>query len=169
MSGFDAFTRSPASDGWFEVYEISPRLFAIQEPGHFEEPISSLLLGEQLAALIDTGCGVGDLRGVVDELTDLPVVVVNTHTHIDHLGGNRQFERIAMLEHPRSREVAEQGVGREQRTTEILAPHLRHPTTSACSTAGRASCSAATCCSRDRSGPTSKVAACRTLWAATAR
>jgi glyoxylase-like metal-dependent hydrolase (beta-lactamase superfamily II) len=122
--GFGVFTPAPPGDGWFEVYEVTPTLFAIREPGHFEEPISSLLIGEDLAALIDTGCGVGDLRRVVSALTDLPVLVVNTHTHIDHLGGNPQFDRIAMFDHPRSRDVAERGVGREQRTTEILASHL---------------------------------------------
>ena len=124
MRGFEGFTRSPASDGWFDVYEVTSNLFAIHEPGHFEEPISSLLLGEERAALIDTGCGIGDLRRVVNELTELPVLVVNTHTHIDHLGGNSQFDRIAMLDHPRSHKVAEHGVTREQRTTEILATHL---------------------------------------------
>jgi glyoxylase-like metal-dependent hydrolase (beta-lactamase superfamily II) len=124
MRGFESFTRLPAGDRWFDVYEITSNLFAIHEPGHFEEPTSSLLLGEQRAALIDTGCGIGNLRGVVDALTDLPVLVVNTHTHIDHLGGNPQFDHIAMFDHARSHEVAERGVGREQRTTEILASHL---------------------------------------------
>lgn len=124
MSGFETFTPLPPSDDWFEVHEITPTLFAIRELGHFEEPISSLLLGEELAALIDTGCGIGDLRPVVSAITDLPVLVVNTHTHIDHLGGNPQFDRIAMFDHPRSHEVAQRGIGREQRTTEILASHL---------------------------------------------
>jgi glyoxylase-like metal-dependent hydrolase (beta-lactamase superfamily II) len=124
MSRSDTFRRIPTSDGWFEVDEITSNLFAIREPGHFEEPISSLLLGERFAALIDTGCGVGDLRRLTSALTDLPVLVINTHTHIDHLGGNPQFDRIAMFDHPRSREVAEYGVGRGQRTTEILASHL---------------------------------------------
>jgi glyoxylase-like metal-dependent hydrolase (beta-lactamase superfamily II) len=124
MSGFDDVTRLPPVDGWFEVYRISSDLFAIHEPGHFEEPTSSLLLGEEVAALIDTGCGIGDLRSVVSALTDLPVLVINTHTHIDHLGGNFQFDRIAMLDHPRSHEVADRGVARERRTTEILASHL---------------------------------------------
>ena len=124
MRGFERFTRLPAGDGWFDVYEVRSNLFAIHEPGHYEEPTSCLLLGEQRAALIDTGCGIGNLRGVVDALTDLPVLVVNTHTHIDHLGGNPQFDHIAMFDHARSRAVSERGVGREQRTTEILAPHL---------------------------------------------
>jgi hypothetical protein len=59
MRGFESFTRLPAGDRWFDVYEITSKLFAIHEPGHFEEPTSSLLLGEQRAALIDTGCGIG--------------------------------------------------------------------------------------------------------------
>jgi len=49
VRGFEGFTRLPVGDGWFDVYEIASNLFAIHEPGHFEEPTSSLLLGEQLA------------------------------------------------------------------------------------------------------------------------
>jgi glyoxylase-like metal-dependent hydrolase (beta-lactamase superfamily II) len=111
-------------DGWFEIDELTPTLLAIREPHHYEEPTSSLLIGTERAALIDTGCGIGDLRAVVADLTDLPVLVVNTHTHIDHLGGNPQFEHIAMFDHERSRRYATHGVTAEQRQTEILAEQL---------------------------------------------
>ena len=124
MSRFAGFTRTNHGDEWFDVYEITTNLFAIHEPGHFEEPISSVLIGEQRAALIDTGCGIGDLRRVVQAVTDLPVLVINTHTHIDHVSGNHQFGSIAMLDHPRARSVATTGVPGQQRTTEILARHL---------------------------------------------
>ncbi|HIU74802.1 MAG TPA: MBL fold metallo-hydrolase [Candidatus Pelethocola excrementipullorum] len=47
-----------------------------------------LLIGEQKAMLIDTGYGEGNVREVVEEITEKPVVVVNTHGHYDHTGGN---------------------------------------------------------------------------------
>ena len=34
------------------------------------------------------------------------MTVVNTHTHLDHLGGNNQFGEIMMFDHPRSRGIA---------------------------------------------------------------
>lgn len=80
------------SQDWFEVYAIRPGVLAIYEPGQFEEVISYLILGSERALLFDTGIGVGDMRLLADELTDLEVVVLNSHTHYDHVGGNHAFE-----------------------------------------------------------------------------
>lgn len=52
-----------------------------------------LILGEKSAVLFDTGTGVGDLRAVVKQITDLPLMVVNSHFHTDHTGGNGQFDK----------------------------------------------------------------------------
>jgi len=51
-----------------------------------------LVIGEKKALLIDTGVGFGDLKSVVNGLTSLPITVVNTHGHSDHVWGNFQFE-----------------------------------------------------------------------------
>ncbi len=56
-----------------------------------------LLEGEEKALLIDTGWGAGNLRELVERLTDKPVVVFNTHGHLDHSGGNGEWERVYML------------------------------------------------------------------------
>jgi len=82
---------------WFEIYKIRPGTFAIYEPGQFEETISFLILGAERALLFDTGIGVGDIKAVVTQLTDLPVTVVNSHAHYDHIGGNHQFKDILCL------------------------------------------------------------------------
>jgi glyoxylase-like metal-dependent hydrolase (beta-lactamase superfamily II) len=79
---------------WFEVYKLTEDTYAIYEPFHFEEAICYLVLGETKAALIDTGTGIGDLKKTVQGLTALPVFVVNTHTHWDHIGDNFQFDEI---------------------------------------------------------------------------
>ncbi len=91
---WSAFPKVLESQGWFEVYEIRPGLFAIYEPGQFEEVISYLMIGSEKALLFDTGLGIGDMRAVVAELTDLDPIVVNSHTHYDHVGGNHQFESV---------------------------------------------------------------------------
>ena len=50
--------------------------------------------GDKQALLFDTGMGIGDLRKVTAELTHLPIVVLNSHTHHDHVGGNWQFDTV---------------------------------------------------------------------------
>ncbi len=91
---WQAFPRVSVSSDWFEVYEVEDSIFAIYEPGQFEEVISYLVIGTERALLFDSGLGIGDIRAVVDELTDLDVVVLNSHTHYDHIGGNHQFDSI---------------------------------------------------------------------------
>lgn len=50
--------------------------------------------GTDRAILIDTGCGIGDLKGYVEQLTEKPLTVVCTHGHLDHAGGADQFEQV---------------------------------------------------------------------------
>jgi hypothetical protein len=63
------YTRIPQDQDWFEVYRVGDGIYAIYEPGQFEEVISFLIVGENLALLFDTGLGIGDIRRVVEELT----------------------------------------------------------------------------------------------------
>ena len=81
-------------ESWFEIYRIRPGVFAIYEPKQFEEVISYLILGEKRALLFDTGLGVGRISTAVARLTSLPVTVVNSHSHFDHVGGNAEFQDI---------------------------------------------------------------------------
>lgn len=76
---------------WFTVKRWNSDTFVISEWRHWEETHCYLLLGKERALLIDTGLGVGDLRAQVEQLTDLPILVVSTHVHWDHIGGHRQF------------------------------------------------------------------------------
>ncbi|MBD3206060.1 MBL fold metallo-hydrolase [Candidatus Bathyarchaeota archaeon] len=108
------YTKVEQPDNWFEVYKLTKSVYAIYEDGQFEEVISYLILGDEKGVLIDTGNGIGDIKALVERLTDLPVMVVNTHTHGDHIGGNHQFEEVAVFETDFSRERAEKGQTREQ-------------------------------------------------------
>jgi glyoxylase-like metal-dependent hydrolase (beta-lactamase superfamily II) len=91
---YKALERVVVSDPWFEVYKVGPAVFAIYEPHQFEETISYLIVGNKSALLFDTGMGIGDLKKVTFELTGLPIVVLNSHTHNDHVGSNWQFATI---------------------------------------------------------------------------
>jgi glyoxylase-like metal-dependent hydrolase (beta-lactamase superfamily II) len=88
----------PSPDTWFEVYRVAPQVFAIYEPRQFEEAISFLIVGTQRAALFDTGLGIGDIKKVVRSLTPLPIVVINSHTHNDHVGDNWEFNDIYAMD-----------------------------------------------------------------------
>ena len=50
--------------------------------------------------------GISDLRKVTTELTRLPIVVLNSHTHNDHVGNNWQFETIYGMDTDFTRENA---------------------------------------------------------------
>ena len=80
--------------GWFSVSRLEPGVTMIGEPRHAEDPKSFLVEGSDWAVLIDTGIGVGNLGQLIRELTRLPVTVVNSHAHWDHVGGNRWFADI---------------------------------------------------------------------------
>ena len=91
---YKTLARVPVPDPWFEVYRVAPGVFAIYEPHQSEETISYLILGNKRALLFDTGMGISDLKKVTDQLTSLPIVVLNSHTHDDHVGDNWEFHTI---------------------------------------------------------------------------
>jgi glyoxylase-like metal-dependent hydrolase (beta-lactamase superfamily II) len=78
-------------DPWFEVYKVVPGVFAIYEPHQAEETIGYLIVGTKQALLFDTGMGIANMRNVVSRLTSRPIVVLNSHTHNDHVGDNWRF------------------------------------------------------------------------------
>ncbi len=91
---YKSLERVKISDPWFEVYKPAAGVFAIYEPHQSEETIGYLITGTNRALLFDTGMGISDIKKVTEELTKLPVVVLNSHTHDDHVGGNWQFSTV---------------------------------------------------------------------------
>jgi len=91
---YKTLERVPVSDPWFEVYKPAPGVFAIYEPHQWEETIGYLIVGEKRALEFDTGMGISDIKKVIAQLTTLPVIVLNSHTHQDHVGGNSEFDTV---------------------------------------------------------------------------
>ncbi|MBS1850722.1 MAG: MBL fold metallo-hydrolase [Acidobacteria bacterium] len=95
--------RVALANDWFEVYRIRPGVFAIYEPHQYEEVISYLITGSTQALLFDTGLGMQDIRKVVTQLTPLPITVLNSHTHFDHIGDDWEFSEIFGVDTPFTR------------------------------------------------------------------
>ena len=105
-SGHENYILHPATNNWFKVYEVADSVFAIYEPYNFQEVISYLILGSEKALLFDTGMGIGSIKDVVQQLTTLPVLVLNSHTHYDHIGGNADFEQVLGMDLSYTKESA---------------------------------------------------------------
>jgi len=95
--------RVDAGTDWFDVRRVADGVFALIEANQFQEAISYLIVGAERALLFDTGIGVVPIRPVVERLTDRPVLVLNSHTHYDHVGGNAEFDSVLALDTPYTR------------------------------------------------------------------
>ncbi len=78
---------------WFQIREVKEDIFCIEEPGHVQ---SYLINGDSHSALIDTGMGFCDIRSAIEPLLREQIIVLNTHWHFDHIGGNPLFEKIGI-------------------------------------------------------------------------
>ena len=55
-----------------------------------------LFIGTKKAALIDSGMNVPGAKKLAETLTDLPLILINTHADPDHISGNGGFDDIYM-------------------------------------------------------------------------
>lgn len=72
-----------------KINEITYRI----EDGHVR---FYLFIGKEKAALIDTGMNVPDAKAIAEGLTDLPLILINTHADPDHISGNGAFDTFYM-------------------------------------------------------------------------
>jgi glyoxylase-like metal-dependent hydrolase (beta-lactamase superfamily II) len=94
----DKFALSSYSDEWFHVYKTHNNVYSIVEPYQYQESISHLIIGENKALLFDTGIGLIPIRPIIKKITNLPIIVLNSHTHFDHVGGNWEFSDVRAIE-----------------------------------------------------------------------
>lgn len=89
-------------DPYAEVYQFRDNLYGIytESLDGMGDVWSFLIIGPEKALLIDTGFGLGDLKGLCNELTGgMEIILVNTHAHFDHAYGNFPFGRVYCSEY----------------------------------------------------------------------
>jgi hydroxyacylglutathione hydrolase len=83
--------QSVQPSGWYSVKEIFPKVWLIDD----HKAVNIYLIeGQDSSLLVDTGTGAADLLSQVKKITGKPLIVVNTHGHSDHAGGNYQFPKV---------------------------------------------------------------------------
>lgn len=95
--------RVAVASSWFEVYRVDPGVYAIYEPHQWQEVISWLVVGTRQALLFDTGMGMQNIQAVATSLTSLPIEVLNSHTHHDHVGDDWRFAQVLGVDDPFTR------------------------------------------------------------------
>ena len=83
---------------YYNVKQIYPWLYRIIDPG---ETNIYLILGDDAAVVYDTGYGIAPIMPVVREITNLPVICVLGHGHMDHANGAWQFGEAWITEEDR--------------------------------------------------------------------
>lgn len=64
---------------------------------HFTDPLGvnfSIITGSNKAIVFDTGYGLSDIKTVINKIVKTPYIVINSHGHMDHTGGNYLFEEV---------------------------------------------------------------------------
>ncbi|MGN0354760.1 MAG: MBL fold metallo-hydrolase [Muricoprocola sp.] len=79
----------------WNVKEIKKDVWYIDESGL---DAMYVIKGTERSAVIDTGTGIGDFKGLIESLIDNPYVISITHGHVDHAGGCGQFEEVYIHE-----------------------------------------------------------------------
>jgi glyoxylase-like metal-dependent hydrolase (beta-lactamase superfamily II) len=102
---------------WFDVDYLGDRIYSIEEPKSSQGNVSYLILGDSRAIMFDTGCGENEevqgskIRHIIDQITTLPVTLIQSHFHFDHNQNIHEFELIGFPDLPALRDrVSEEGL-----------------------------------------------------------
>lgn len=79
----------------YEVKKLTDNIWTIDEFG----VRSFIVVGRDKALVIDTGMNGVDFISEIRKITDLPVMLVNTHSDVDHVGANSAFAGLPSYAH----------------------------------------------------------------------
>lgn len=74
----------------------------------FATELMYLVEGNEKAALLDTGSGIGFVRPLIESLTDKPLIVLLTHGHVDHAMGASEFPEQSVYINQEDAQIYEQ-------------------------------------------------------------
>lgn len=80
---------------YFITYQVNDHIYQLKDPMGV---LTTLVIGKEKALLVDTAYGIGDLKEAIKNITSLPLIVINSHGHMDHSCGNYQFEEVYINE-----------------------------------------------------------------------
>ncbi len=95
MIEIDEIQRNP-----IELKQLNEHIWLMNDNN---EATGYIVVGEKIAAIIDTMNGFDDVKAVARKVTDLPLMVINTHGHGDHIFGNVYFDEAYI--HPKEMDV----------------------------------------------------------------
>jgi glyoxylase-like metal-dependent hydrolase (beta-lactamase superfamily II) len=95
-------------DNWYAVEKVDCGTYIIAEPNGSEYNVNYLVVGTERAVLFDTGPGESNLAYLVDSLCNVPVTVLFSHFHYDHVGNIEEFENLAFIDLPYLHERADE-------------------------------------------------------------
>ncbi len=78
----------------WQVHQYNPTFLILRESGciNYEKPFLYLILGRDRGLLVDTGAGPVDTAAFTKKLIGkLPLMVVHSHAHGDHVAGDKGF------------------------------------------------------------------------------
>lgn len=82
-------------DGSIDYYKITENIWQIEDENGV---YCTLVIGEDKAILWDTGFGNRGIKPFIDRHIYTDLMVINSHGHIDHIGGNNAFEYVYAAE-----------------------------------------------------------------------
>jgi glyoxylase-like metal-dependent hydrolase (beta-lactamase superfamily II) len=90
------------SKNWFTVHPLNEHIIGIQERLDLIEPrfltkyVNMFLInGTEKSILFDTGSGLNEIRSILSPLIKQEeLIVINSHSHFDHVGSNAEFPSI---------------------------------------------------------------------------
>lgn len=91
-----------SAKNYFNIKKIKEYIYVIQEditaihPVYKNSPLNLYLIkGKDKALLVDTGCGIKSPKPLLQGLIEKrELIVVNSHTHWDHILGNHYFKTV---------------------------------------------------------------------------
>ncbi len=75
-----------------EIIKVNDQTFRIED----DTVRFFVLTGDDKALLVDSGMNTPNAREIAQSITDLPIILINTHADIDHISGNKAFDKAYM-------------------------------------------------------------------------